>query len=67
MQADVSFRPATGTDLLDSEKTVMTFRMSPKRREMYCGHARLCVCVSVCCPRSHATLLHEPGCNLGEW
>ena len=32
---------------------------------MYCGHAHLCVCVSV---RSRMpTLLHGPGCNLGAW
>jgi len=30
---------------------------------MYCGHARLCVCLWVFMP----TLLHGPGCNLGEW
>jgi len=35
--------------------------MSRRRREMYCGHARLCVCVSVrgCMPSP----LHGPGCN----
>jgi len=39
---------------------------------MYIGHGRLCVCVSVClcvCPSPHshrATLLHGPGCNLGN-
>jgi len=26
----------------------VTFRVSRKRREMYCGYARLCVSVSVC-------------------
>jgi len=26
----------------------VTFRVTPRRREMYCGHAHLCVCVSVC-------------------
>ena len=31
----------------------ITFRVSRRRREMYCGHARLGVCVSVC-PRPHA-------------
>jgi len=30
---------------------------------MYCGHVRLCVCVRGRMP----TLLHGPGCNLGEW
>ena len=34
---------------------VTTSRVSHRRREMYCGHARLCVrvCVSVC-PRPHS-------------
>jgi len=27
---------------------VVTFRVSHRRREMYCGHPRLRVCVSVC-------------------
>ena len=43
--------------------TVITFCVSRRRRKMYCGHARLCVCLSV---RGHTpTLLHGPGCNLG--
>ena len=35
---------------------VFTFCVSRRRRKMYCGHARLCVCLSVClsvCPRPH--------------
>ena len=44
---------------------LVTFRASRRRREMYCAHARLCVCLSV---RGRTpTLLHGPGCNLGEW
>ena len=45
-----------------------TFHVSRRRREMYCGHPRLCVCVCVsvsvrvCTP----TLLHRRGCNLGN-
>ena len=27
---------------------IFTFCVSRRRRKMYCGHARLCVCVSVC-------------------
>jgi len=27
---------------------VVTFRVSRRPREMYCGHSRLCVCLSVC-------------------
>jgi len=36
---------------------------------MYCGHARLCVCLSVCLSvrGRMPTLLHGPGCNLGNW
>ena len=36
---------------------------------MYYGHARLCVCVSVCLSvhGRTPTLLHGPGCNLGAW
>ena len=47
-------------------RDIITFRVSRRPREMYCGHARLCVCLCVC-PRPHATLLDGPGCNLGEW
>ena len=49
----------------DRNENVITFRVSRRRREMHCGHKRLCVCVSVrgCVP----TLLHGPGCNLEEW
>jgi len=46
--------------------TCFTFRVSRRRREMYCGHARLCVCLSAVRSRM-PTLLHGPGCNLGEW
>ena len=28
--------------------TLVTFRVSRRPREMYCGHARLCVCLAVC-------------------
>ena len=43
---------------------IITSRVSRRRRKMYCGHARLCVCLSV---RGRIpTLLHEPGCNLGS-
>ena len=42
---------------------LITFCVSRRRRKMYCGHARLCVCLSV---RGRTpTLLHGPGCNLG--
>ena len=53
---------------------------SRRRRELYCGHARLCVCVCVCvcgcvcvclsvCLSVRGrmpTLFHVPGCNLGS-
>jgi len=34
---------------------------------MYCGHARLCVCVCVSVHGHMPTLLRGPRCNLGEW
>ena len=51
------------------------FRVRRSRGEMYIGHGRLCVCVCVCvsvclsvaCHIHIPTLLHGPGCNLGEW
>ena len=46
---------------------MITSRVSRRRREMYSGHARLCVCVSVCVRGRMHTLLRGPGCNLGEW
>jgi len=33
---------------------------------MCIGHGRLCVCVSVCTFRRIPTLLHGPGCKLGN-
>jgi len=44
---------------------VITFCVSRRRSKMYCGHARLCVCLSVRGPTP--TLLHGPGCNLAAW
>ena len=32
---------------------------------MYCGHARLSMCLSV--RGRMLTVLHGPGCNLGQW
>jgi len=43
----------------------ITFHASRRRRKMYCGHARLCVCLSV--HGRMPTLLHRSGCNLAEW
>jgi len=39
-------------------------REAYSRGEMYSGHGRLCVCLSVA--RRIPTLLHGPGCNLGN-
>ena len=56
------------TYLLLPPLRLITFRVSRRPREMYCGHARLCVCVSCVSVRGRmSTLLHGPGCNLGEW
>ena len=41
---------------------LITFSVSRRRREMYIGHARLCVCLSV--PRRIPRLLHGPECKL---
>jgi len=37
---------------------VVTFRVSRRPREMYCGHAHLCVSVSVCVCLSAAACQH---------
>jgi len=42
--------------------TVITFRVRRSRGEMYSGHGRLCVCLSV--PRCIPALLHGPGCTV---
>jgi len=44
---------------------VVTFRVTRSRGEMYSGHDRLCVCLSVSVPRRIPTLLHGPECKLG--
>ena len=48
---------------------VKTFRVICRRREMYIGHARLCLSESVCLSvrRCMPTLLHGPGCSFDEW
>ena len=57
---------------LSTSNSIITFRVSRRRREMYSGHARLCVCLCACLsvcmsvPRRIPTLLHGPGCNLGN-
>ena len=57
-------------EALFSESYLLRFAwVSRRRREMYCGHASLCVCLSACqsVRGRMPTLLHGPGCNLGEW
>jgi len=44
---------------------VITFGVRHSRREIYIGHGRLCVGLSV--PHRINTLLHGPICKLGEW
>jgi len=41
---------------------LITFRVTHRQREMYIGHFCVCLCV----PRGIPTLLHGPGCNLGN-
>ena len=52
---------------------IITFCVSRRRRKMYCGHARLCVCLSVClsaavrpqyCTDPDVTSGHGRGCPL---
>ena len=43
----------------------ITFRVSRSRGEMYSGHDRQCVCL-FSLARRIPTLLHGPGCNLGN-
>jgi len=47
--------------------SIITFRVSRRRREMYNGHA-VCVCLYACLSvRGRIPpLLHGPGCNLGH-
>ena len=45
--------------------TIITFCLSRSRGEMCIDHGCLCVCLSVRC--HIPTLLHGPGCKLGEW
>jgi len=46
----------------------MVVRVSRRPREMYCGHARLCVCLSILCvcPRLHAHYCTEPDVTWGN-
>jgi len=53
------------TSILHITLPFITFCVSCRRCEMYCGHARLSVCLSV--HGRTPTLLHGPGCNLGAW
>jgi len=68
VQRPMFYRWTTATVLSNVAKwqlTTLNFRVSRRRHEMYCGHARLCVCLSI--RGRMPTLLHGPGCNLGEW
>jgi len=43
---------------------IITLCVSRRRRQMFCGHPRLCVGLFF---GRMPTLLHEPGYKLGEW
>ena len=48
-------------------RCIVTFRVSRRRREMYCGHARLSVCLHVCphnCTGPDVTWESGRGCPL---
>jgi len=48
-------------------RSLVTFRVSRRRREMYSGHARLSVCLCLSVPCQHAHILYGvPECNLGN-
>jgi len=44
------------------DEFLVTFWVSRRRRKIFCGHARLCVCLSVCVSvrGRMPTLLHGP-------
>ena len=48
---------------------IITFRVSRRRREMYCGHARVSVCLSISLSvrGRMPTLLHRPGIPDVTW
>jgi len=48
---------------------LVKIRVSYNRGEMYIVHGCLSLCLCVCLPvpRHITTLMHGPGCNLGEW
>jgi len=55
--------------LLQSIQSVITFRVSRRRREMYCGHVRLCVCLCVCvsvCACPHYCTDADETCGSGR-
>ena len=64
LRSDKCDMPSLTVTNTDMSCAVITFRVSRRRREMYCGHALLCVCVSV--RGRMPAILHGPGCNLGE-
>jgi len=53
------------TEIAEITFIIATFRVRRSRGEMYIGHGRLCVGLSV--PRHIPTLLHGPGCKSAEW
>jgi len=55
------------THLSVLDTVLFTFCVSRQRRKMYCGYARLCVCLCLPVRGRTPTLLHGPGCNLGYW
>jgi len=66
--------PSRSAGAIDNDVILSTFCVSRRRRKMYCGHARLCVCVRVCvsvcvcvCPRpyAHTTACTDPDVTWG--
>jgi len=54
-----------GGDIFDNWVTQFQRHYISRTGEMYIGHGRLCVCLSI--RRRISTLLHGPRCNLREW
>ena len=58
---DMTYNVFSGT--LNPAQSVITYHVRRSRGKMYTGHTSVCLCVP-CCMLS---LLHGPGCNVGDW
>jgi len=71
------FTAVAFTKLRETDFSFVTFCVNRRRRKIYCGHARLCVCLCVClsvclsatvrphyCTDPDVTWRHDRGCPL---